>query len=229
MSSREPSTDHRPGATRSPRAERDRAPLAADRRHPDRLRRHRRLPLQQGEQALRSDRERQLPERHAADSALRASSAGSSEPQREADTEVLVAHSPEVAQGVRQQLAAVGDPADELLGEVKVEAAQNANILNIIATTGIAALLGAARERVRAAVHRIQDALAAGRASRPRRASSSSSSSALPAGSPERAALQESLQRLNAPRAVAGGGANMIGAAPSHRPAHPAWASRRRS
>ena len=36
---------------------------------------------------------------------------------------------------------------------------------------------------------------------------------ALPAGSPERAALQESVQRLNALRAVAGGGANVIGLA----------------
>ena len=58
----------------------------------------------------------------------------SSEPQREADTEVLVAHSPEVAQGVRHQLQ-VPTSAGELLDEVKVEAAQNANILNISATT----------------------------------------------------------------------------------------------
>jgi polysaccharide biosynthesis transport protein len=69
------------------------------------------------------------------DAALQVAPSGSGEPQREADTEVLVAHSPEVAQGARQQLQSPL-PVGELLDSVKVEAAENANILNITATTG---------------------------------------------------------------------------------------------
>ena len=69
------------------------------------------------------------------DSALNISTATSSEPQREADTEVLVAHSAEVAQAVRQQLK-LPTSTSELLSDVKVEAAPTADVLNVIATTG---------------------------------------------------------------------------------------------
>lgn len=68
------------------------------------------------------------------DSALQIQTGGS-EPQREANTEVLLAHSRAVAEGVRSQLHSTASPS-ELLDEVEVEAAANADVLNIIATTG---------------------------------------------------------------------------------------------
>jgi capsular exopolysaccharide synthesis family protein len=145
------------------------------------------------------------------DSALQVSPTGSGEPQREADTEVLIAHSPEVARGVLRELHLEGEPS-ELLDEVKVEAAPNADVLNIVATTGdpqVAARLANAfaiqyiefRTRsqlsgIEAAQHTLQQEIAA-----------------LPPTAPERAALEQSLQRLNASQAVAGGGANVIGRA----------------
>ncbi len=145
------------------------------------------------------------------DAALQVTSSGSSEPQREADTEVLVAHSPEVAEGVRRQLH-LSVPASQLLEEVKVETAQNADILNIIATTGdpaqSARLANAFAEQyiafrassqlsyITTAESQLQQQL-----------------KELPAGAPERASLEQSVQRLNALRAVAGGGANVIGTA----------------
>jgi succinoglycan biosynthesis transport protein ExoP len=145
------------------------------------------------------------------DAALQVTPSGSSEPQREADTEVLVAHSPEVAQGVRQQLG-LSVPPSQLLEEVKVETAQNADVLNIIATTG---------DAVRSA--RLANAFAqqyiAFRASSQLSGISTAQSKLqqqikeLPAGAPERASLEQSVQRLNALRAVAGGGANIIGTA----------------
>jgi capsular exopolysaccharide synthesis family protein len=151
------------------------------------------------------------------DSALQVSPASSGEPQREADTEVLIAHSPEVAQGVLRQLHLQGE-ANELLSEVKVEAAANADVLNIIATTGdpqsSARLANTFAEQyiafrsqsqlagIETAQRKLQEQIAA-----------------LPASSPERAALEQSLQRLSALRAVAGGGANIIGrATPSASP-----------
>jgi len=144
-------------------------------------------------------------------SALQVSPSGSGEPQREADTEVLIAHSPEVARGVLRQLHLQGT-ASELLDEVKVEAAPNADVLNIVATTGdpqVAARLANAfavqyiafrtqsqLAGIEAAQHQLQQEIAV-----------------LPAGSSERTALEGSLQRLNASQAVAGGGANVIGRA----------------
>jgi succinoglycan biosynthesis transport protein ExoP len=149
------------------------------------------------------------------DAALQVSPSGGGEPQREADTEVLVAHSREVAQGVGQQLQKqlhVSISPNQLLSEVKVEAAQNADILNIIASTGdprrSAALANAFAQQyiafraksqlagIETAQNKLQQQL-----------------TELPAGSPEHSSLQQSLQRLNALRAVAGGGANIIGLA----------------
>jgi capsular exopolysaccharide synthesis family protein len=150
------------------------------------------------------------------DAALQVASSGGGEPVREADTEVLVAHSPEVAEAVLHQLVQQGlhisTPAGELLEEVKVEAAPNADVLNIIASTDngarSAALANAFAEQyiafrassqlsgIQTAESKLQQQIAG-----------------LPAGSPELAALQQSVQRLNALRAVAGGGANVIGKA----------------
>jgi capsular exopolysaccharide synthesis family protein len=151
------------------------------------------------------------------DAALQVSPSGGGEPQREADTEVLVAHSPEVAQGVRQQLHISASPS-QLLDEVKIEAAQNADILNIIATTGVprysAVLANAFAQqyiafRARSQLSGIETA----------QSNLQHQIAELPAGSTERAALQQSLQRLSSLRAVAGGGANIIGlAAPPSAP-----------
>jgi polysaccharide biosynthesis transport protein len=145
------------------------------------------------------------------DAALQVSPSGSSEPQREADTEVLVAHSSEVARGVSEQLHISTGPS-ELLNEVKVEAAPNANVLNIVASSGdpsnSARLANAFAEQYIA--FRARSELAGiGTA----QSKLQQQISALPAGSPERAALQQSLQRLGELRAVAGGGANVIGSA----------------
>ncbi|HTA33106.1 MAG TPA: polysaccharide biosynthesis tyrosine autokinase [Solirubrobacteraceae bacterium] len=147
------------------------------------------------------------------DAALQVSPGGSGEPQREADTEVLVAHSPEVAEGVLKQLISQGvhisASANQLLGEVKVEAAQNADVLNIIASTSSPALSAALANAfaqqyiafrsssqlagIQVAESKLQQQI-----------------SGLPAGSAELAPLQQEVQRLNALRAVAGGGANVI-------------------
>src|SRR5436305_774540 len=58
-----------------------------------------------------------------------------SSPERDAATNVLIAKSPAVAQAVAQQLRLRVDP-HALSDEVKVEAAANANVLNITATSG---------------------------------------------------------------------------------------------
>ncbi len=145
------------------------------------------------------------------DAALQVNQSGSSEPQREADTEVLIAHSPEVAQAVRRQLQTSAS-IEELLSDVQVEAAANANILNIVASTGdpqqsallanafatqyIAFLTRTGLEGINAAAAKLQQQI-----------------SSLPSTSPERVTLEQSLQRLSGLRAVAGGGANIIGRA----------------
>jgi capsular exopolysaccharide synthesis family protein len=145
------------------------------------------------------------------DAALQVSPSGGGEPQREADTQVLVAHSREVAEGVRRQLH-LSVPASELLDQVKVEAAPNANVLNVVATTHdprlSARLANAFAEQfisfratselagIATAQSKLQQQIGE-----------------LPPGSPARSALTQSLQRLGELRAVAGGGANIIGRA----------------
>jgi polysaccharide biosynthesis transport protein len=145
------------------------------------------------------------------DAALQVSPSGGSEPQREADTEVLVAHSPEVAQAVRQQLG-LSVPASQLLDEVEVETAQNANVLNIIATTGDA--VQSAR-LANAFAQQYIDFRASSQLSGISTAQNKllQQIKELPTGSPERASLEQSVQRLGALRAVAGGGADIIGTA----------------
>lgn len=145
------------------------------------------------------------------DSALNISTATSSEPQREADTEVLVAHSAEVAQGVRQQLK-LPTSTSELLSDVKVEAAPTADVLNVIATTGnpqtSATLANAFASqyiafRTKAQLVGIASAQAKIR----------DQMTGLPSTSPERATLEQTLVRLGSLQAVAGSGANIIGRA----------------
>jgi succinoglycan biosynthesis transport protein ExoP len=145
------------------------------------------------------------------DAALQVSTGGSIEPQREADTEVLIAHSPEVAMGVRKQLSTLSS-ASELLGQVQVETAPNANILEFVASTGdpqySARLANAFAQqfiafRARSELAGIESA----------QSKLQQQISRLPAGSSERAVLEQSVQRLAAPRAVAGGGASVIGLA----------------
>jgi succinoglycan biosynthesis transport protein ExoP len=145
------------------------------------------------------------------DAALQVSTGGSNEPQREANTEVLIAHSPEVARGVAAQLSARASTS-ELLEQVKVEAAPSANILEIVASSGdprYAALLANAFATQYIAF-RAKSELAGIESAQSKLAQQIA---ALPAGSPERAPLQQSMQRLGALRAVAGGGANIIGRA----------------
>jgi capsular exopolysaccharide synthesis family protein len=145
------------------------------------------------------------------DAALQVSPSGSSEPQRAADTEVLIAHSGQVAQAVRAQLHSHSE-VKELLKLVTVEAAPNADVLNIAATTHdplysarlanafanqyIAFKTAAQVKGIEAAEDKLRQQIAA-----------------LPAGSSARASLEQSQQRLSGLRAVAGGGANVIGVA----------------
>jgi capsular exopolysaccharide synthesis family protein len=136
---------------------------------------------------------------------------GTTEPLREADTEVLVAHSLEVAQAVRRQLRTSAS-AGELLEQVKVEAEPNANVLNIIASTDspqISAQLANAFAQQYIAF-RAKSELAGIETVEARLQQELGE---LPAGSVERTNLQQSLQRVSELRAVAGGGANIIGTA----------------
>jgi tyrosine-protein kinase len=145
------------------------------------------------------------------DAALQVSPVSSSDPQRAADTEVLIAHSQQVAEGVRKQLH-TREGARELLKAVSVEAAPNAEVLNIVATTGdprysaklansfanqyIAFKISTQVQGIEAAEGRLKQQIAG-----------------LPVGSSARKSLEESQQRLGGLRAVAGGGASVIGLA----------------
>ncbi len=143
--------------------------------------------------------------------ALGVGAAGSPEPQRGANTEVLTAHSPEVALAVRDELGLKATPA-ELLDSVTVETAPSANVLNIVASTSHP------RESARLANTFAQQYIAFRGRSQLANIEAAQSSltrqmEALPAASPERAALSQTLQRLSGLRAVAGGGATIIGLA----------------
>ncbi len=151
------------------------------------------------------------------DAALGVGSSGSGEPQRDADTQVTIAHSPEVAQGVRKQLGTTLSAA-ELLGMVSVEAAANADVLEITASTSdprysarlanafanqyIAFRANSQLSSIDAAKAQLQQQLAS-----------------VTAGSAEAASLQQSIQKLGQLRAIVGGGANIIGqATPASQP-----------
>jgi capsular exopolysaccharide synthesis family protein len=145
------------------------------------------------------------------EAALGVAAGGGAEPQRGANTEVLTAHSSEVALAVRNQLGLQASP-DELLSDVTVETAPSANVLNVVAKTPhpqqAAQLANAFAQQYIA--FRARSQLAGIEASQSR---ITRQMEALPASSPERAALNQTLQRLNALRAVAGGGATIIGLA----------------
>lgn len=145
------------------------------------------------------------------ESALQVQPSTGPEPVREADTQVLVAHSPEVAEGVRKLLGSRLTSSD-LLEAVKVEADPDANVLSVIAATSSPAqsarLANAFAEQYIAfrARSELADVESAQR-------SLQQQIEALPAGSAERANLEPSLQRLGSLRAVAGAGASIIGRA----------------
>lgn len=159
--------------------------------------------------------------------ALNIATAGSGEPQREADTEVLIAHSAEVAQAVRSQLK-LHSTASELLGEVKVEAAPTADVLNVIATTAdprmsailanafaaqyIAFRANAQLAGVAAAQAKIQQQIASLRVVTPEHPTLAQTERATLAQT-ELATLEQTLERLGSLRAVASGGANIISSA----------------
>lgn len=145
------------------------------------------------------------------DAALQVSSSEGSEPQRTADTEVLIAHSSQVAEAVRARLKSPRSAGD-LLKSVKVEAAPNADVLNIVASTSspvysaslanaFAKQYIAFKESAQVATIETAEAKLAERIA------------ALPAGSSARVSLEQSQQRLAGLRAVTGGGANIIGLA----------------
>jgi polysaccharide biosynthesis transport protein len=145
------------------------------------------------------------------DAALQVSTGGSSEPQRAADTEVLIAHSGQVARSVQRELHS-DESVKQLLKRVTVEAAPNADVLNIVATTHeprysanlanafanqyIAFKTAAQVSGIEAAESKLRQQIAG-----------------LPAGSSARTSLEQSQQRLSGLRAIAGGGANIIGVA----------------
>lgn len=132
----------------------------------------------------------------------------SDNPERDAATNVLVARSREVAEGVRRQLDATVSP-EELLDAVSVEAVPNANVLDISATSTdpqTAADVANAFADQYIAFQTRTELTAIDRA---RRALESQLAS-LPEGSAERASLEGSLQRLAQLSAVANGGARVI-------------------
>jgi capsular exopolysaccharide synthesis family protein len=138
-------------------------------------------------------------------------SGGSAEPQRGANTEVLTAHSSEVALAVRNQLGLNATPA-ELLSAVTVETAPSANVLNVIAATHnpreSARLANAfAQQYIAFREHSQLESIEAAQSRLTKQIE------ALPVGSAERATLSQTLQRLASLRAVAGGGATIIGLA----------------
>ncbi len=145
------------------------------------------------------------------DAALNIATVTSSEPQREADTEVLIAHSAEVAHNVRQQLKLSNTP-DELLAEVKVEAAPTADVLNVLATThdpnASAALANAFAVQYIAFRTKAQLAGISTAQEKLRE-----QIAALPSTSAERATLVQSLVRLGSLQAAAASGTNIIGRA----------------
>lgn len=143
--------------------------------------------------------------------ALGIATGGGPEPQRGANTEVLTAHSTEVALAVRNQLGVNASPA-ELLSAVSVETAPSANVLNITASTHhpreSARLANAFAEqyiafRTRSKVESIEAA----------QTKLTRQMETLPVGTSERASLEQTIQRLTSLRAVAGGGATIIGLA----------------
>jgi polysaccharide biosynthesis transport protein len=138
---------------------------------------------------------------------------GSDNPEREAATNVLVAQSPEVAEAVIRQLGLPMSPSD-LLDAVQVAAAANANVLDISADaedpeTAARVANAFADEYIDFQAQTQLNGIAS--AERDLTAQMQT----LPIGSPEREAVEASLQRLAQLRAVANGDARVIGRASS--------------
>jgi succinoglycan biosynthesis transport protein ExoP len=138
-------------------------------------------------------------------------SSGSGEPQRDLNTEVTIAQSPEVAQGVRTQLGNQLS-VSELLSIVSVEAAPNAEILQITASTSDP------RESARIA-NAFANQFITFRANQQLNAidavktQSQQQLNAAPPGSAEAASLQSQIQQLAQARAAVSAGASIIGRA----------------
>jgi capsular exopolysaccharide synthesis family protein len=122
-----------------------------------------------------------------------------------------------VAVGVRKQLGVPVNPED-LLGMVSIEAAPNADVLNITASSTnprYSARLANAFANQYIAFRSSSQLASIGTA----QTQLEQQIASLPPGSAERNALQQSVQRLGELRALAGGGANIIGrATPSSKP-----------
>ena len=133
---------------------------------------------------------------------------GSGDPERDAATNVLIASSRDVAQGVRRELRSPATP-ETLLSAVSVESAPNANVINITGSTSSpifsARLANAFADQYLATETQQQlDAIDAAQRDLQQQID------ALPAGSPDRATLQQSSQRLDELRAIANGGLQII-------------------
>lgn len=133
---------------------------------------------------------------------------GTTDPTRDGPTNVLVATSLQVATAVKKQLG-THIPATELVNDVSAQVAPNANVLQITASTAdpasSARLANAFAEQYIAfqnssqlkAIDQAQSNLRAQLA-------------ALPAGSPERGSIQQSINRLAQLSTVAAGGSQII-------------------
>lgn len=145
-------------------------------------------------------------------------SGSSGEAQRELNTEALTARSPEVAREVAKGLGGAtsaglhGAPSaapSRLAAEIRTEAVPSANVLRITATTNhpaeSARLANAFAEQYVGVRAHLQLAAIEGVTRR-----LTAQLLTLPASSPERVTLGQSLQRLNALRAFAGDGTHVV-------------------
>lgn len=134
---------------------------------------------------------------------------GSTEPERDAATNVLLASSRSVAERVARELGGGRSPSS-LLDDVRVEARENADVLEITASAGDA------DEAARIA-NAFATEFVAARAASDRRGLTAAEDDLrrqlAAAGPDERPALRDALERVAALRAVAGADARVIGRA----------------
>ncbi|HZV74161.1 MAG TPA: polysaccharide biosynthesis tyrosine autokinase [Conexibacter sp.] len=133
---------------------------------------------------------------------------GSGDPARDAATNVLIASSRDVAQAVRTELRSPASPAT-LQSAVTVEAAPNANVINITASTDspiFSAQLANAFADQYLATETQSQLTSINAAQRDLRRQIN----ALPPNSADRVTLQQSSQRLDELRAIANGGLQII-------------------
>ncbi|HXB15354.1 MAG TPA: hypothetical protein VNV44_06375 [Solirubrobacteraceae bacterium] len=146
-----------------------------------------------------------------AEQAVNVVQSSSTEPQREAATQVTIAHSPEVAQAVSTELGGALNVPD-LLGSTSIEAAPNANVLNITASAGdprnAARIANAfATQYITFRANSQLNAIDASKTQLQQQLSG------LTAGSAQAVSTEQQLQRLAQARAVVGAGATIIGRA----------------